>query len=101
MNKRELKKLIVQHGGTVLEEFPGPKQKIPDSVVLISDKFVAFIVSPFICCLSIAKSNSYFSVIYCWLIDNLKALKCLEDQKQLIQTANSNALYAMFSTFRK
>ena len=45
MNKRELKKLIVQHGGTVLEEFPGPKQKIPDSVVLISDKFVAYLIS--------------------------------------------------------
>ena len=40
MKKKELKKMIVENGGIYLDEFPGPKQKIPDSVLLISDRFL-------------------------------------------------------------
>jgi len=38
MNKKELKKTILKFGGIVLDEFPGPKQKIPEGVLLISDR---------------------------------------------------------------
>ena len=40
MNKRELKKVILKFGGNVLDEFPGPKQKIPDGVLVVSDRLV-------------------------------------------------------------
>ena len=42
MNKKELKKSIVKLGGTVLDEFPGPKEKIPGGVIVVSDRFVFF-----------------------------------------------------------
>ena len=38
MNKKELKKSIVKFGGTVLDEFPGPKEKIPGGVIVVSDR---------------------------------------------------------------
>ena len=38
MNKNELKKTILKFGGNVLDEFPGLKQKIPDGVLVISDR---------------------------------------------------------------
>ena len=44
MNKKELKKSIVKLGGTVLDEFPGPKEKIPGGVIVVSDRFAFFFV---------------------------------------------------------
>ena len=55
MNKKELKKSIVKLGGTVLDEFPGPKEKIPGGVIVVSDRFVFFFS---FCCTSSPLSSS-------------------------------------------
>ena len=38
-NRKQLRKLIVNNGGRVLEKFPGEKEKIPSSVIVISDRY--------------------------------------------------------------
>ena len=37
-NKSELRKKIQENGGQVLSKFPGEKEKIPEHVVVISDR---------------------------------------------------------------
>lgn len=39
MNKKEVKKVVLDNGGIVLDEFPGAKQKIPEDLIVISDRY--------------------------------------------------------------
>lgn len=41
-DKKEIRGILEKNGGCVLKEFPGTKQKIPEEIILISDKQVSF-----------------------------------------------------------
>ena len=62
-NKSELRKKIQENGGQVLSKFPGEKEKIPEHVVVISDRMCRTMTY----LLSIGKIFQYLNMVIRYL----------------------------------
>ena len=85
-NRQTLKKMIIDHGGQVLDKFPGDKEKIPPNVILISDRYWRTMTY------LLAITYGYDRINFAWIHNCVAAKKLLPRQNYSLQIGFSKIL---------